>query len=148
MIHLHFDWLPPSVNHMYMTAMKGSGRARIPIRVLTKEGKKFHNETTAELVRRFPTELKIFKPNTPYMVVGKLFFPNLFNKGWPGKAESRYKKFDADNRLKLLLDVVKDAGGIDDSCILDLRIIKAEGPDSTHLWVWDMEKECPATQTS
>jgi len=145
MISMTFDWLPPSVNHVYMTVMKGKGRARIPIRTLTPEGKKFKNETTAELVRRFPTELRIFKPNVPFMVVGRLSFPNLLNKGWPDKAETRYKRLDADNRLKLLLDVLKDAAGIDDSNFLDIRVIKALGPDKTELWIMNMEEECPPT---
>jgi Holliday junction resolvase RusA-like endonuclease len=123
--------------------MKGSGKVRHPIRVLTKDGQKFKNETTALLVRNFPTELKIFKPDTPYCVVGRLYFPDLLNKGWPDKAKTKYKRIDADNRLKLFLDVLKDAAGVDDSAFLDVCAQKYEGPDRTEILVWNMEEECP-----
>jgi len=146
MIHMSFEGLPPSVNHAYLTVMKGVGKARHPIRVLTPEGKKFKNETTASLVRNFPSELKIFKPDIPYAVIGRLYFPRLLNKGWPDEAQSKFKRLDADNRLKLFLDVLKDAAGIDDSAFFDVCAQKAEGAEKTDIWVWNMEEECPPTR--
>jgi Holliday junction resolvase RusA-like endonuclease len=143
MIHMKVDGLPPSANHAYITIMKGKGRSARPIRVLSTEGKKYKRETSAALVRNFPTELKVFIPNVPFAVVAQFHFSNLYNKGWPDKAQSRYKKIDVDNRLKLFMDALKDATGVDDSNYLDIRAQKVEGPEETHIWAWNMEEECP-----
>jgi len=143
MIHMQFDWLPPTSNHAYADILvKVKGKLR-PKRVLTTEGKKFKRETAAELVREYPVELMIFEPNIPYAVIGQFHFSNLYNKGWPEKAKTRYKTLDADNRLKLFIDALKTAAGIDDSDFLDVRAQKVEGPDITHIWAWNTERECP-----
>jgi Holliday junction resolvase RusA-like endonuclease len=143
MIHMSFGWLPPSANNAYLTLMKGSGAKRVPVRVLTPEGKRFKMETSTYLVREYPTELKTFRPNCPYGITMQFSFPNLYNAGWPAKAQTRYKKIDVDNRIKLLMDALKDAAGIDDSNFLDERAMKVHGPEMTNIWVWNMEEECP-----
>jgi len=141
MILMSFDWLPPSANHAYFTIMSGSGRSKHPVRVLTNEGKKFKRETSAELLRKYPQELRVFKPDTPYAVHSFMYFPNLLNSGWPEKAQTRYKRLDADNRLKLFLDSLKDAAGVDDSSFMDIRVVKDLGPERTDIYVWNMEEE-------
>jgi Holliday junction resolvase RusA-like endonuclease len=140
-IHLHYPGLPPSVNDAYTTVLtKVRGKLR-PKRVLTKEGKKFKKEFAGHIAQTYPTELTIFEKNTPFAVVGQFGFPDLINKTWPEKAESRYKKRDADNRLKLLLDALPS--GIDDSQFMVVTASKIQGPEETHLWVWNMEEEAP-----
>lgn len=138
-----FDWLPPSSNHAYITIMKGQGRKARPIRVLSPEGRKFKRVTSAHLVQTYPAELTVFKPDVPWAIIGQFHFSNLYNKGWPKNAKTRYKKLDADSRLKLFIDALKDAAGVDDSNFLDIRAQKVEGPDMTHIWAWNMEEECP-----
>jgi len=143
MIHIGIPGLPISTNHAYMNITVGKGKKRITKRILTKEGQKYKTETTGYIVSNYPTEMNIFKPDTPYGYIIQVVFPNLLNKGWPDKAKSRYKKLDATNRSKLLEDAAAEAFGIDDSNFLSTRIDKAQGDEYTHLWVWNMEEETP-----
>lgn len=141
MIKLWLDGIPPSANHAY-TTINGH-------RTLSSKGKKYKAETRTGLVSRFPRELRFFKNNTPYLVVIRLHFPAVENKGWfefdkrglQRKAESRYKRFDVGNCLKLLEDCLKDAAGIDDSQHMRVILDKQQGKERTEIWVWDLEQE-------
>lgn len=152
MIFLYHPGLPPSANNAYVNLPHGGRR-------LSKEGEKYKNETLAFFARTYRKELLTFKKNTPYLVAMTFFFDALETKGWAsGKAESRYKKFDATNRPKLLEDVLKDAAGIDDSQNLDVYLrkrdvaqcpVQASGSTPAHIrlgehvdiMIWDLEKE-------
>ena len=134
MIRLELPWLPPSSNHAYTNNGFGG-------RTLATAGRKFINETRAHLVQHFPREMRIFKPDRPYLVVLRFFFENIENAS-KGKGAARYKKLDGGNRTKLLEDALKDAGGIDDSQTLISIWQKAQGiPERTILWVWSLEEE-------
>lgn len=135
MIHLKLPTLPPSTNTAYITVARK--------RILTKEGRAYKAQTTAYIVKNFPTVLTIFKPDTAYGYIVQLSFPNLLNKGWPNEAQTRYKRLDATNRSKLLEDAMAEAFGIDDSVFLSTRFDKIQGEEQTHIWVWNMEEECP-----
>lgn len=143
MIHIGIPGLPPTDNHAYFTLVKGKGKKKQVIRVLTDVGRKYKTETSAFIVEHYPTELQMFKPNTPYGYIVQLFFPNLLNKTWPEEAETRYKKLDVLNRSKLFQDAFSTAFGIDDSVFLSTRFDKAPGPEYSHIYVWNMEQECP-----
>jgi hypothetical protein len=52
------------------------------------------------------------------------YFDTLENAGYLKTTDTRYKKFDATNRPKLLEDVLKDATGVDDSQNLDVYLRK------------------------
>lgn len=146
MIFLYHPGLPPSANNAYANLPRGGRR-------LTKEGEKYKNETLAFFARTYRKELLTFKKNTPYLMAMTFFFDEIETKGWAsGKAESRYKKFDATNRPKLLEDVFKDAAGIDDSQNLDVYLRKRSARDCpiavaghsiehVDLMIWDLEKE-------
>ena len=136
MIRLELPWLPPSANHAYMNNGFGG-------RTLSKEGRAFLVKTKAHLAQKHPKELMLFKSNTPFLLVFRFFFEGVTTKGFAtGKAESRYKKIDVDNRIKLLADALKDAGGIDDSQYFSFVVQKLEGtPERTVIWAWDLEKE-------
>lgn len=135
MICLRLSSVPPSSNHAYFNLPRGG-------RSLSTEGKRYKAETTAQLVRNYPKEMQFFRPNTPYLILVRIHFETILNAGYPKKAESRYKKLDVSNRLKLLEDCLKDAGGIDDSQYLQLVLEKCQGPvEGTTIWAWDLEKE-------
>lgn len=143
MIHIAIPGVPLSSNHAYFHVTSGKGKKKITKRVLTEAGRKYKTETTSYIVKHYPQELTMFKPNTPYGYIIQIFFPNMLNKGWPETAKTRYKKFDVTNRVKLLEDAIVKAIGIDDCNFLSTRSDKAEGPEYTHIWMWNMEEECP-----
>jgi hypothetical protein len=141
MIHFTIPGLPPSSNHAWFNLPRG-GRA------LTKEGKKFKNETKVYLAQVYMEELRKFKPDVPYLVFMRFRFDSLLNATWgkPKGAESRYKKLDVSNRAKLLEDVIKDVAGVDDSntftLILDKQSIYAETEvEHTEVFIWNIDTE-------
>ncbi len=86
----------------------------------------------------------MFKKDVPYGYIMQLLSPNLLNKGWPDKAKDRYKTLDANNRVKLLEDTMAIAFGIDDKHFFSTRSDKLpHSHELTHIWVWNMEEECP-----
>jgi len=135
MIHLSIDGIPPSANNAYFNLPSGG-------RTLSKAGKKYINETKIHLVQAFPKEMMFFKPNRPYLAIFRFYFEKVENAGWfKGTAESRYKKLDVGNRLKLLEDCLKDAAGIDDSQHIRVVLDKQQGKERTEIWVYDLEEE-------
>lgn len=135
MIHLQIAGLPPSSNNAYFNNPKGG-------RTLTDAGKKFRAETVGYLQQRYRREMMFFQKNVPYCFLVRLYFEEVENKGYPNKAETRYKKLDGSNRIKLLEDALKTAGGIDDSQMLLFLVDKKQGlPERAELWVWNLETE-------
>jgi Holliday junction resolvase RusA-like endonuclease len=137
MIRVELPGLPPSSNNAYANMRGGHGRR------LTDVGRSFLMSTKATLVQRYPREMMIFKKNKPYGFAMSFYFEHLENKGWAtGKAASRYKQIDVDNRIKLLMDAFKEAGGIDDSQTLTMLECKLQGtPERTVVWAWSLEEE-------
>lgn len=134
MIKLWLEGIPPSANNAYATV---NGH-----RILSSAGKKYKTETKTALVSKFPKELRFFKDNAPYLICVRFYFAEVENKGWfSGKADSRYKRLDVTNRVKLLEDCLKDAAGIDDSQHLRVVLDKQKGEERTVIWVWDLEQE-------
>lgn len=140
MIHISIPGLPLSTNHAYMDVTVGKGKNRFIKRVLTPEGRAYKAETTAYIVKNYPRLLNYFKPNTPYGYIVQLSFPNLLNKTWPEKAETRYKKLDVTNRSKLFEDALAEALAIDDSTFLTARYDKIQGDEATNIWLWEIEE--------
>ncbi len=136
MIRLELPLIPPSLNNAYFNRPHGG-------RVLTKAGKNFKNLSESHLSRTYPQELRFFQANKPYLIVIRFFFEDVETKGFAsGKAKNRYKVFDGGNRTKLLEDVLKDVGGIDDSQTLTSIWEKKQGlPERTLLWAWNLEEE-------
>lgn len=137
MIRLEVPWIPPSSNHAYANMRGGGGR------VLTTAGKKFKATTLAHISQTYRREMMFWKPNKPFLLVMRFHFDELENSGFTtGKAKSRYKVFDGGNRTKLLEDVLKDAGGIDDSQTLTSIWQKERStPERTTIWAWSLEEE-------
>lgn len=143
MIHLHVPSIPISANNAYLTMLKRKGKKSVPMRVLTKEGRRYKAETKTHLARRYPKEMQYFKPDKPYVLVILFVFSerkHLYNETWPDMAKSRYKKLDVGNRLKLFEDALCEATSIDDSHHWCVTVRKEHGPeDATHVWVWNEE---------
>jgi Endodeoxyribonuclease RusA len=136
MIRLELPWLPPSSNNAYFNLKRGG-------RTLTDDGRSFLTRTKAHLAQKYPSQMKLFRKNKPFMLLFRFYFEELENKGFAeGKAKSRYKVFDGGNRTKLLEDALKDAGGIDDSQTLTSTWQKERGtPERTIIWAWSLEEE-------
>jgi hypothetical protein len=110
-------------------------------RKLSKVGERYKNETKSLFSKEYPKEMQFVKPNecTGWGIL--LDLPNLLNKTWPKGADTRYKKIDASNRVKLLEDCLATAFGVDDSQFFMQFAAKREGRDFTHIWVWNIEQE-------
>ena len=136
MICLEIPGIPPSANHAYFNHPRGG-------RVLSKEGKKYKKETSAYIVQTYFHQLGGIKKNHPYGLLLVFHFPNIENKGFKtGTAQTRYKKFDASNRVKLLEDALVTAIDIDDSNFMFVGALKTAGPEEkTILTLWDMKEE-------
>jgi Holliday junction resolvase RusA-like endonuclease len=130
--------LPPSANHAYFNLPSGG-------RTLSSKGKKYITETKVELARQHPQAMRFFKKNVPYLLLFRFRLESLENKGWgKGKVESRYKRIDVSNRVKLLEDVLKDAGGIDDSQNITIILDKQQCvglEETTEIFAWNLEEE-------
>lgn len=154
MIHFHLSGLPPSLNHAYYTMVQRKGGKNIPLRVLTTEGKKYKIAIKTELASKHQDVLGFFKPDRPYCLVVKFFMKDLSTKTWAeGKAQSRYKKVDVSNRLKLFEDALTDACGHDDSQHFRILCWKEDAPpgtdEVTEVWAWCWEDEvCPFDELS
>lgn len=144
-LYMWFEGLPPSTNHAYyeqiVKARGGKGRL-VPVRTLTKEGKAYKLEVTSRIAREYgPLLGRHIEQNQAYGVAIQVYLPTLVNKSYPKSAKNRYRKLDADNRLKLFLDALSDGLGIDDCNFLQVGITKCQGPEKTEVWVWKMENQ-------
>lgn len=139
MIHIAIPSLPLSVNHAYANV-----RGR---RMLTKKGKAYKNETQAYIARHYPEELKLLQRDLPYDVLIDLTFKGretLLTKTWPdGGGKNRYKRLDANNRVKLFEDALAGATGLDDSHNWLVAVGKSWHRDfeATNVWIWCREVE-------
>ena len=143
MLRIDLVGVPPSSNHAYVELPPiVRGKKIIPRgRRLTVEGARYKLETTTFIVRNYPTQLAQILPNEPLFLYVRFFFDAIYNKGYPKTAETRYKKIDVTNRVKLLEDCVKDACGIDDSQNELVLLEKRQGPDATVVFIWNLDRE-------
>lgn len=108
---LHF--LPPSSNHIYVSG-RGGGR------FLSAQAKKFKLRAISHIQSTCLAKITNLDRSAIYSVWYNFFFPtdSLINKTFGQKkknsAESRYKRMDVENRIKLVADSLATAIGIDD----------------------------------
>lgn len=130
----------PRANNLYINLPRGG-------RKLTPEGERYKNEARVHLGRTYHRELAAIRPNRPYAVVAIFHFGDLENKthGRKGGTETRYKKQDATNCIKLVEDIVAAVSGVDDSCTLEILLVKRQLPEGakpyTKFCIWDKEAE-------
>ena len=136
------DEFPPSVNKLYKHFVMRKGGRQIVNRRLSSAAEKFKTRAGIALGRQwmFEDPLPQDKPLAANVV---FYFPHLQNKGWPKHAKHRFKTQDVDNYLKLLLDVVKEAAGVDDNNIIDLHAIKREDEEHPRIEItlWELPDE-------
>ncbi len=107
-------YLPPSSNHIYVNARGGKGR------FLSKEAQTFKSRTISLIQQNCMAKLIGLDTSRIYRVWYAFYFPieELLNKsfgsGKKGAAQTRYKRMDVENRLKLVADSLATAIGIDD----------------------------------
>ena len=132
MIVVQLPGIPPSSNTAYFN-VRGGGR------VLSSKGRKYKNETLSYLATHYPIELKQLVPDAPFLLYVVFELEALENKS----GQTRYKKIDVSNRLKLFEDCLKDAGGIDDSQFMCVMIEKRQARvmETTTAALWNLEKE-------
>jgi|PlaIllAssembly_1097288.scaffolds.fasta_scaffold00059_5 Holliday junction resolvase RusA-like endonuclease len=122
--------MPPSDNKLYWNNPWG-GRTR------TRVATAYHNAARAVIGRLMATtRCGDFAQNVPYRIALYLFFEEVENSGWKkGRAATRYKKCDAGNRQKLVIDAVTDAVGVDDRHIFKEEINKRCDPEDPRIVV-------------
>lgn len=130
--------VPPSVNNAYVTVRNK--------RILTKAGRAYKDETKTYIARMYPRELLYFNKDLQYAVLVRvtLLKDAVFCKGFgTGKVESRYKKLDATNRIKLFEDALAEATGIDDQQNFVFTMMKgwSEDTEFTDVWIWRRYEE-------
>jgi Holliday junction resolvase RusA-like endonuclease len=145
MVKFSLPFFPPTTNHAFYTK---HGRLH-----LSDKGKAFKTGVTSYLVQHHPRDMMFFKKNVPYLLYLRFYFEGgLENLGWnqfkrdgSRKSETRYKVFDATNRVKLTEDALKDAFGVDDSQFIAVCVEKCHGgpdiPEHFEAFVWDLEQE-------
>jgi Holliday junction resolvase RusA-like endonuclease len=145
MLAMAFEGVPPSVNKAYFDQVVKKkvrgGMKLVPIRTLTKEGRKYKKEIKSAVARGYAMASKHIQPNVAYCMAIRIFFPAIENKGYPNETDVRYKKLDATNRVKLLEDAIVEALGIDDSQFLRVTVEKAQGPEASHVWIWEYDAQ-------
>ena len=113
--------LPPSVNKMYIYTARGPRPS--------SEMKLFKTKAALEISRQIRFDIAPPDENKAYHLRIDFFLPSLFNKGWPKKAKTRFKRRDVSNLIKVVEDLVAQGLGIDDSCFTEVSVRKLHGPD-------------------
>lgn len=144
MIHIRLPFLPPTLNHMYENIPKrrigkkmiGGGRR------LTNAGKEFKLNVSQVVLRNHAMETGQLGPISGIGLYVAFGFPNLLNKGYPEKSESRYKKLDVSNRLKALEDGLTETINFDDSQIIfSVSTKHLSKSEESLIWLWNEEQE-------
>ena len=133
--------LPPSDNDIYTTIILRKGKKMIPRRQLTTEARAYKTKVKQEVAGLFLTSTVEFQKNVQYTCLIRVFFAKVYNLGWPKKAKTRYKKEDAQDRIKLATDAVSEAIDVDDSHHFLTIISKDEDKDDPRLEVTIRERE-------
>jgi Holliday junction resolvase RusA-like endonuclease len=133
-LDIEFPWLPPSENHIRVHRWQGGEMYSKEAEAYRTEFKAWVQKHHFALVQRF---VRGHQPTSAYRVILTLVFETLVNKGWveknragERKVKSPYKKVDAANRDKLLLDCLVESLGIDDALSMELFIVKRMDPEN------------------
>lgn len=106
-------FFPPTSNNVYVSGRGG-------IRFLSKEAKSFKSQVTAYIQANCLLAISKLDRGALYRVWYAFFFQpdEVFNKTFGKKKDgpqTRYKRVDVENRVKLVADALATAIGIDDS---------------------------------
>jgi len=90
--------------------------------------KKFKAAATMEILKGLDFNQEPLQKDTGYRLSLYFYMPSLFNKGYPKKAKTKYKRRDVTNLVKVFEDLLCDVYGIDDSAFLEVALRKMHGP--------------------
>ena len=131
-LRVWIPFLPPSSNKIYEPVwVQGKPRGKR----LSQEARKFKIRAMKVIQKEGRGALLNLKEDAPYVLTIAVFFEKIYNKGWPDKAERRYKKVDATNRVKLIEDTAADGVGVDDRHNFRIVLEKHCDPDNPGLYV-------------
>lgn len=108
--------LPPSANNMYINNPKTGGR------FIRKSAKQWKEQAILKIKNAVQHSEWEIKPKTPLRVQVILNHPYVL-------------KWDVAGREKALMDSLADAIGVDDRYIMQLEMIKREGPEEVCVMV-------------
>lgn len=146
MIRIVLDNLPPSSNNAYINlpakTKKGGKGVQRGGRVLSDEGKKYKKMVIDHLVKHHAPQLKVLRKNATIGCLIAYGFPEMYSKGFPDKAENRFRKNDLANRPKLLQDAIVEATSMDDSQIcFDYKYKFPSEKPQTVVYIWNEDDE-------
>jgi|GEM_PF-4710106 len=131
--------MPPTSNNIYISVGKRRQKSSL--------ARAWQNRAVKEITRQSNLTIQSeFDPERMYWLDLTFYFDVVVNKGWhefykrgakkgQRKADSKWKKIDLGNRLKLLEDTVKIAAGVDDSSTFVLHLIKTCDPKNPRVEV-------------
>lgn len=114
-----------SVNKLYFSR---GGR-----RILTTTGRAYKRQVTLKLAQTWTLLTTDINKDVPYSLDLIFYLPQVYTKGWPGKAQNRFKKIDVSNLVKFFQDCIAAASGVDDSSHFETFIKKIEDPENPRL---------------
>lgn len=132
--------LPPSSNNIYFN--RGGGG-----RQMTTEARSWKIGAKKEIFRQGGLSIQsAFDSTKLYCMVLYFWFDVLVNKGWEErykrgkkkgqrKAETKWKKMDQTNRIKLAEDTIAASTGVDDSASFIHALVKDFDPDDPRLTI-------------
>jgi Holliday junction resolvase RusA-like endonuclease len=124
-ITFFYPEIPPPVNKIYYNR-PGAGRG------LTARAREYKNRYRDALLQHIlhceNYDPSLIENHRPYYINLVFFMSGLMTAGWPKKAKNRFKKLDVDNLVKLLVDSISEAIGVDDRCNLSVSSTKVPVP--------------------
>lgn len=127
-----------SVNQLYVNRIQGG-------RTLSAKGLAFKRR----VIQKLALEWGFTEPldrDKEYRLVLNFYFPAVFSRGWPKKANSRFRKIDQSNFAKFFQDCVAEVTGVDDANHTVLLLTKREDEKEPRVeivleeWQWPEEE--------
>lgn len=151
MIYIVLDSLPPSSNQAYVNlpshkGKKGENGEKGGMvrggRVLSSAGKAYKKEVINHIVKHHGMQTQQLRKDATISCMIAYGFPEMYSKGWPDKAQWRFRKNDLANRPKLLQDAIVEATAIDDSQIcFDFKYKYESEKEQTTIYIWNEDDE-------
>ena len=134
--------VPPSDNDIYSNQVIRVGKRRhIAKRQLTQEARAYKIRVKNKIAGMSLTSSVQFKQNVEYECFIRVYFEKVYNTGWPKRSKTRYKREDAQDRIKLVTDAVSEAIDIDDSHHFLTNIKKFEDKERPRIVVTIRERK-------
>lgn len=135
MIYIVLDGVPPSDNQAYFNNPAGG-------RTLTKAGTRYKKDVIQHIIKHHANETRQLRKDVALGCLIAYGFPEMFNKGWPDKAKTKFKRIDVSNRDKLLHDAIVEATTVDDSQIaFDYKYKYLAEKPLTTIYIWNEDDE-------